>query len=443
MVPWVCEDVRGRLGEAIARVAARPEECARSPGRDFTRERKLGLERLMCLLVTMGTDTLRMELLRSFGMSADAPTVGALSQQWAKLNDSAMPRLHAEFLSAFEPAATAGRYWLLACDGTELALAPDAADAETRMPPARGSDGRNSCHLTCAYDVARGVFCDMVCQGGRSQDEHAAAWELLGRCAPPAGLEALWLADRNFWSLNLLWHARGAGAHLLCRLSDADARGLLRCRLRGLEPRCVGSLDADVELCVTRTRSRAGRTRPSEPWLYRPMGAGRRFDGLSPGEAGECWLGVRLVRVGAAVPGGWLWLATDLPREAFPPSALAALYARRWEEETAFAELKKACGLECPHARTLARVAQECWGRLTLHAACALSAAAVPEPAPGPRHRRATDRACALKLAAVVLRGAAVDLARVCARLTQAVRDGRAFRRRKRPPAPPSFSNRH
>ena len=434
----VCDDVLARLRLAVGAVASEPERCARSPGRDFTRNRKLGLARLLWTIVSMGTDTLGMELLRASGMSPDAPTVGALCQQWAKLNDEAMPRLHATFLSMFGPVATMGRYLLLACDGTELAMAPDASDAETRMPPAKGSDGRNSVHLTCAYDVARGVFADMVCQGGRSQDEHAAAWELVDRCAAPGGLEPLWDLDRGFWSLNLAWHAREAGAHYVCRLSDAHAEGLLRAWLRGLEPRCVGSLDAGVELCVTRTRSAAGRSRPDEPWLYRPMGAGRRFDGLGPGEAGERWLSVRVVRV--ATPGGMLWLATDLPAEGFPPSALAALYARRWSVETAFAELKKACGLECPHTRTLARVAQECWGRLTLHAACALSASLVPPPASA---GRATDRTACFKLVAARLRSAAVDVARVCARLTQAVRPGRSFRRRKRPPAPPSFSNRH
>lgn len=433
----VCDEVLARLRLAVDAVAADPEACARSPGRDFTRARKLGLPGLLWTIVTMGTDTLGMELLRASGMSPDAPTVGALCQQWAKLNDEAMPRLHATFLSMFDPVPTMGRFWLLACDGTGLAMAPDASDAETRMPPARGSDGRNECHLTCAYDVARGVFTDMVCQGGRSQDEPGAACELVARCAAPEGLEPLWLLDRGFWSLNLLWRMRASGAHFVCRLSDRHGEGLLRARLRGVGPRCVGSLDADVEVCATRTRSTAGRTRPGEPWLYRPMGAERRFGGLAPGEAGECWLRVRVVRV--AAPGGAMWLATDLPRDAFPPSALAALYARRWSEETAFAELKKACGLECPHVRTLPRVAQECWGRLTLHAACALSASLVPPAAEG----RATDRTACFKLVAARLRSAAVDVARVCARLTQAVRPGRSFRRRKRPPAPPSFSNRH
>lgn len=432
----VVGDVRAKLRAAVERVASRPEECARSPGRDFTRSRKLGLAGLLWTLVTMGTDTLGMELLRAWGLSGSAPTVGALCQQWAKLNDEAMPRLHAEFLSSFAAVPTGGGLWALACDGTELAMAPDASDAETRMPPAKGSDGRNSAHLTCAYDVERGVFTDMVCQGGRSQDERAACWELMGRCSPPAGLVPLWILDRGFWSANLAWRAREAGARFLCRLPEGAAERLLWRWAGGASPPLWGSADAAVELRVTRSASAAGRERPGEPWLYQVLAPGSRFDGLGEGAA-ECRLDLRVVRV--ATPGGWLCLATDLPPEEAAPSRLAALYARRWREEVAFDELKHAVGLECPHVRTLARVAQEAWGRLTLHAACALSAASVPPP---PAAGRATDRTAAFKLAIARLRGAAVDLARVCARLTQAVRAGRAFRRRKRPPAPPSFSRR-
>ena len=431
--------VADRLDAAIESVASRPEECARSPGRDFARNRKLGLGNLLRLIVTMGSDALGMELLRAWGMDADAPTVGALCQQWAKLNDAAMPMLHAEFLSAFEPVATAGRYWLLACDGTGLAMAPDASDAETRLPPARGHAGRNEAHLTCAFDVARGVFVDMVAQGGRGQDEPGAAGALVDRCRPPAGLEALWLMDRNFFCLNLLWHMARAGAHFVCRLTDARARGLLSHWLgeAGASIGCVGSADAEVDVCVVRSAS-AARSRPGEPWLYRTYQASRRFDGLAPGEGGECWLRVRVVRL--ATPAGVINLATDLPGDEWPPGRLAGLYLLRWSIERAFDELKHVAGLECPHVRTLRRVTQEAWGRLTLHAAGALAAACAAGPG---REGRATDRTVALKVAMACMRGACADLAAVCARRTQAVRRGRRFKRRKRPRRPPAFTRRH
>ena len=46
------EEVADKLLQAIGRLAAMREACARDPARDFLRERKLGLARLLLLLVT-------------------------------------------------------------------------------------------------------------------------------------------------------------------------------------------------------------------------------------------------------------------------------------------------------------------------------------------------------------------------------------------------------
>jgi hypothetical protein len=46
----------------VESLAARPEECARSPGRDFVRNRRLGLARLLLLLVCWGRDCAYAEL---------------------------------------------------------------------------------------------------------------------------------------------------------------------------------------------------------------------------------------------------------------------------------------------------------------------------------------------------------------------------------------------
>lgn len=59
-----------RMSEHVARMllgcveslAARPEEYVRSPGRDFARNRKLGLARLLALLVCWARETMSAEL---------------------------------------------------------------------------------------------------------------------------------------------------------------------------------------------------------------------------------------------------------------------------------------------------------------------------------------------------------------------------------------------
>mgnify|MGYP002627342897 CR=1 FL=1 len=272
----VSESVALMLRGAVERVASEPERCARSPGRDFTRSRKLPLAELLWLLVTMGTDTLGMELLRASGMSREAPSVSALCQQWAKLSDDAPRRVLGEFLSMFPPTPFRGRYRLLAADGTDLDIAPDPSDRRTRMPPARGSDGHNEAHLTCAFDLVRRTFEDMVAQGGREKDEFAGLCELVDRCDPGDGLVALWVADRGFCSYNVLAHMALAGASYVIRASDSRASAIL-----GRDVSGEGEIDEVAELCVVRRLS--ARTRPQEPLLYRLLRPQRTFDPLPPG----------------------------------------------------------------------------------------------------------------------------------------------------------------
>ena len=66
------ERVARALLRCIESLAARPEECARSPGRDFTRRRKLGLARLLLLLVTWGRDCAWAELCELAGWDGTA-----------------------------------------------------------------------------------------------------------------------------------------------------------------------------------------------------------------------------------------------------------------------------------------------------------------------------------------------------------------------------------
>lgn len=432
----VSERVALMLREAVERVAERPEACARSPGRDFTRSRKLPLAELLWLLVTMGTDTLGMELLRWSQASASAPSAGALCQQWAKLAAGAPRLVLDEFLSMFRPRAFRGRWRLLLADGTDLRIAPDPSDPRTRMPPTRGADGHNEVHLTCAFDPIRRTFEDMAVRGGREKDEYAELCELVDRSGPGDGLRPLWVADRGFCSYNVLAHMALAGASYVIRAPDPRASAIL-----GRDVSGEGELDEVAELCVVRTRSPAARTRPGEPWPCRRLSGSRTFDPLPPGSAGEFWMSPRVVRT--RTPDGWLNLVTDLPAGEFGAADLAAVYRMRWDIETAFDELKHVIGLECPHARAPGRVAQEAWARLVLFDACSLGASGVEGPAPGRRHRRAVDRTVAFKLVMTLLRGTAVVVEAVCARHSQPVRPGRSFRRRRRPQAPPSFSRRH
>lgn len=444
----VSEAVARLLLRAIESLAARPEECARSPGRDFVRNRKLGLARLLLLLVTWGQDTVASELANLAGWDGAAPSGPALTQQWGKLNDRAMPALLRAFLRMFEPVPHLGRYRLLAADGTELQLLPGTGGDRCRVGNGRGGGSHWEAHLTCAYDLERRTFEDMVCQGGAEEDEPGALCRLVDRLFCGRGLRALWLADRNFCTWNVICHMVEAGASFCLRASDKWVRDLLRDGPRD------GGFDLGVERYMVRSASPAARTRPGERRLYRLFRRGRRLDVLAPGSRGEYRVRLRVVRVALPAADGdgargdrWLNLVTDLPADEFPPGALAALYARRWDEETGFCHLKHTVGMADPRTRDLGRAEQEAWGRLVLYDACSLGTAGVPRPPRGRRHERATDRADAFKAFMGMLRSkvrrAAHDVEAHAARRSHSVRGGRGHRRRKRPKSPPRSCCRH
>ena len=192
MAPRISEEVAARLVEAIGWFADRPRACARDPGRDFTRSRKLPPGVLLLLIVTWAQETVDAELADLLGWDGRAPSGAALTQQWKKLRDDVMPALCARFLSMFDPAPHLGAYRLYAVDGTELQLLPGTGGDRCRVRNGRGGASHWEAHLTCSYDLVRRTFEDMVAQGGAEEDEPAAMCELVDRAEPGEGLRALW-----------------------------------------------------------------------------------------------------------------------------------------------------------------------------------------------------------------------------------------------------------
>lgn len=158
-------------------------------------------------------------------------------------------------------------------------------------------------------------------------------WELL---APGDVL----LADRLYGCYRVLAQVRQRGADAVCRL-HAGRRADFRHGHR------LGPLDR----LVTWARPTA----------------------VPPGVSAQAWqagpatLTVRLVRVRLAEPGfrtrAVTLVTTLLDPQAFPASALAALYRRRWEVELSFRQLKTALAMEHLAVRSPAMITRS----LTMH----------------------------------------------------------------------------
>ncbi len=87
------DSVKTILLAAIDELAADPEKYAKRPGRDFTRNRKLGFKQLLLMFLTMEGDCIREEVYTYFGRSTNAPSKAALYKQLQKLKDRAIKLL--------------------------------------------------------------------------------------------------------------------------------------------------------------------------------------------------------------------------------------------------------------------------------------------------------------------------------------------------------------
>ncbi len=111
------EDIKATFADAVSHVVSSISQYTASPGRDFTRSRKIGADRLISFLVSCGSSGTRIELLDFFGLQAGSPSASAFNQQRAKLRPEALEAVFHRFNSALQADAGPG-FRFLAADGS-------------------------------------------------------------------------------------------------------------------------------------------------------------------------------------------------------------------------------------------------------------------------------------------------------------------------------------
>ena len=284
-----------RLVGAVEEVTSDAASCAKDPTRDFTRNRKIPLPRVLWTIICWGQDTVGIELLDAVGWNGETPKASALCQQLSKLGDDVMPRVNGAFLSRCPVVPYAREFRAYGVDGTDVQL-PPSMDPRTRVRSGAGDSEHNECHPTCMYDLARGTFEDMVWQGSKEQNEPEAFCELVDRTDPGTDergrpLTALFLGDRNYTSYNTIHHLLEAGASFVLRGRDDWVE-----RLVGEDKLPKGEFDVTIERILVRTRPAKSRTRPDEPETCRQINHDTKLDAIPRGSRGEWPVTLRIVR---------------------------------------------------------------------------------------------------------------------------------------------------
>jgi len=340
-------DLRHRalsLIEQLRRRLVAPDFCARHRRRatDFTRQCVLTFPVLMLLLLQKSLKSLQahlQEFLGQLAAGASAPGLsgGALTHARAKLRASAFVELNETVLATVygpEHAALVQRWHghrLLAVDSSLVRLPQSEGLGEKfgwvqcanhHGPQERYPQGR----VSVLYDVLNQIALDP-----RLAASTVAETQLAHEHLAQVQHGDVLLSDLGYTGYRWLVAVRAAGAHFVCRCSRGSFAAVQQ-----LFARDEAGLSVEVTL-----------TAPSEV----------RAECRARGWPLE--LTVRLVTV--RLKSGQLEvLATSLlDGAAYPTEALAAVYWRRWGQETYYGRLKGRLDLEHASGTSVAAVAQD------------------------------------------------------------------------------------
>ena len=432
--------IKAQLLATIDEIAIDPHKFAVNPGKDFSRNRKMGFHDTLMMLLTMESDCIREEIYRYFGRTREAPSKSAFYKQRRKLNSQALANLLLMFNAKLSIKLYNDKYQFIACDGSAVDIFRDPNDPDTFFEPAgKSTRGFNQIHINAFYSILDRRFTNLIVQPGRKQNEYAAFCNMVdaaGNSGPPT----IYFADMGYASYNNFAHVIENGQFFLIRCNDRRMSGILGrsvCDLR--------EMDCRVERILTRTQAKKKWSRPSRSDQYRYICQAIPLDYMDADHP-EYDLSLRIVRFEIA-PGSFENIITNLPEREFDFEDFKDLYHMRWNEENSFRDLKYPLGLKAFHSKKYEYIVQEVWARAVLHNFSSAIISNVEIERKDTKYQYQANFAEAFKTCRDFLRirgGATkMDVVGLIAQNIEPIRPGRTFARQHRFKLPMSFCYRH
>ena len=359
--------VKRSLVKQIQKLSEHPELYCRSPGRDFTRKRKLPFCTLISFILNMRGGPLTSEIIDFFSNEKSIVSSSAVVQMRDKLKPEAFRSLLINFNSQMEnmeQPETENGLRILAVDGSDIQMPMNPDDEDSFYPGVNGQKPYNLIHLNALYDLLQRTYLDAVIQKSRKQNEHKALIEL----AESSPIEkALVIVDRGYESYNTFAHIHERGWFYLARIKDGK-NGIVS----GLDLPADDEFDLEISMNLTRSSTNEVKELCKDKNHYRYVPKNMNFDYLPllTGTYGTKTvfynLEYRIVRV--RISDDLLeTLITNLPADQYPSERLKELYALRWGIETSFRDIKYAAGMLFFHSRKKQLLLQEIYAKLILY----------------------------------------------------------------------------
>lgn len=354
--------VKKLLLSEIRRIAENPQCYCTNPKSDFTRNRKLPLERLLTSIIGMGGGSLSNELLDIFNCSANVASSSAFIQQRSKVKPEAFEEIFKKFSENISDEFNENMR-VLAIDGSDIQIATNPEDIDSYFPEKNGKKPYNLLHLNALYDLKHSIYQDAIIQKVKDHNEHKALADMIDRSPIPL---ALVIADRGYESYNNMAHIQEKGWKFLIRIKDGGA---------GIKSKLIlpssDCFDVEINLNITRKQTNETEKLLEDKNHYKLLSSTQTFDYLprknKKAEPFKFYnLRFRIVRFQISED-TYETLLTNLDKEQYPSQKLKELYASRWGIETSFRDLKYTVGLLTFHTKKVMCIQQEIYAHMIMY----------------------------------------------------------------------------
>lgn len=354
------DSIKEKLDTELAEMHKYSWLFVNNPEKDFTRKRKLDFKEMLNILLSMGGNSLKHELMKYFSYDVETATCSAFVQQREKILPEALEFLFHRFTSSATSPKYYDGYRMLAIDGSDLCIPHNPNEDENHFITTENAKGYNLLHLNAMYDLYSRVYVDSIVQPGRKENELQALTDMVDRSDIKE--QTIVIADRGYESYNVFEHIAKKGWNYIMRVKDIGSSGIAS----GLNLPKQKEFDVEYNILLTRRQTNEIKAHPEK---YKFMPAKQKFDYLPAGDKGNYPINFRVVRF-AISEDTYEVIITNLSQNEFPIERIKEIYHMRWGIETSFRELKYAIGLTSFHSKKAVYIIQEIFARLTMYNFC-------------------------------------------------------------------------
>ena len=172
------KQVKNLLVAQIKLVSANAKSFCVDSEKNFSRKRKLTMEKIIAGIIGMGSGSLTNELVDFFNDSSETPTSSAFCQQRCKVSVEAFETVFRLFSKKLFDSFKADLP-ILAVDGSKIQIPTDPTDADSFFPGTNGQKPYNMVHLNALYDIKHQLYLDAVIQKAKFENEDVALSQFL------------------------------------------------------------------------------------------------------------------------------------------------------------------------------------------------------------------------------------------------------------------------